>query len=203
MIYISLLIEIVKFIKCNILHYNAPYIYSIYNQMLIFFSEIFRIAGTFLYFEVTCRRRLWSDFKIGGSLQSVLTPEWKQEDLMGSKDRKVHVQQSHIPLSRQSWETRNVTLSISSFPLCKSPSITSLSPADLRGPLTGPCYPGTGEMQIDFISGMAFLKPPHATQSVISGKDMKIRGKCQTVDWLYNMKSVVYSDHQIMKQDTI
>lgn len=38
-----------------------------------------------------------------------------------------------------------------------------------------------GEMQIDFISAMAFLGPPHVTQTVISGKDMKIRGKCQSV----------------------
>lgn len=31
------------------------------------------------------------------------------------------------------------------------------------GPLTGPCYPDTREMQIDFISAMAFLRPLHVT----------------------------------------
>lgn len=63
---------------------------------------------------------------------------------MGSKDRGVHVRWPHILQSGQSWETQYITLSISSLPLCRPPSITSLSPADLQGPLTGPCYPGTG-----------------------------------------------------------
>lgn len=83
---------------------------------------------------------------------------------MGSKDRGVHVQWPHILQSGQSWETQNITLSISSLPLCQPPAITSLSPADRRAPLTGPCYPGTGgEMQIDFISAVAFLGPPLVT----------------------------------------
>lgn len=82
------------------------------------------------------------------------------------------------------------------------PSVTSLSPADQQSPLTGPCYPGTREMQIDFISAVAFLRPPHVTQTVISGKDMKIRGKCQPVVGLYYAGIVVYSDQQRVEQDT-
>lgn len=42
-----------------------------------------------------------------------------------------------------------------------------------------------GKMQIDFISAMAFLGPPYVTQTVISGRDMKIRGKCQSVEEPY------------------
>lgn len=129
--------------------------------------------------------------RIGGSFQPVLTPDWVQEGLMGSKYRGVHVQQPRVPLSRQSWETQNVTLSISSSPLGKSPSETSLSPADLLVPLTGPCYPGTGEMQIDFISAMAFLKQRYENQREMSN--------CGRAAY---MKRVVYSDRRIMKQDT-
>lgn len=107
-------------------------------------------------------------------------------------------------LSRQSQETQNVTLSISSFPLCKSPSITSLSPTDLQGPLTGPCYPGTREMQIDSISAMAFLKPLQVTETVISGKDMKIRGKCQTADmWIVLFTLITGSWNKILVNATL
>lgn len=57
-------------------------------------------------------------------------------------------------------------------------------------------------MQIDFISVMAFLRPPHVTQTVISGKDMKIRGKCQTVEAVHYTQCVVYFDRWLMEQDT-
>lgn len=59
-----------------------------------------------------------------------------------------------------------------------------------------------GEMQIDFISAVAFLRLPHVTKTVISGKDRKIRGKCQTVEGLYYTPGVVYSDHRLTEQDS-
>ncbi len=84
-------------------------------------------------------------------------------------------------LTGQSFETYSISLSIWSLSPPQTSPVTSLLMADLNPPLTGLCYPGSGEMQIDSRSEVAFFwGPEHITHSVISGLTERITGKCQS-----------------------
>ncbi len=61
-------------------------------------------------------------------------------------------------LTGQSFETYSISLSIWSLSPPQTSPVTSLLMADLNPPLTGPCYPGSGEMQIDSRSEVAFFE---------------------------------------------
>lgn len=66
--------------------------------------------------------------------------------------------QTHTRLTGQSFETYSISLSIWSLSPPQTSPVTSLLMADLNPPLTGLCYPGSGEMQIDSRSEVAFFE---------------------------------------------
>lgn len=65
---------------------------------------------------------------------------------------------THTRLTGQSFETYSISLSIWSLSPPQTSPVTSLLMADLNPPLTGLCYPGSGEMQIDSRSEVAFFE---------------------------------------------